>query len=255
MNYDDETLMAYADGELDELLSAEITSAMERDPALARRVESHRALRAEVAGAFATVLQQPVPERLLAAANGPATPLAAGGPQRRGELLRFPARSPAAGATRWGKREWTAMAASLLLGMLLSWQFLVPSQRSMITAADGTLVARGALARALDSQLASTQRPEDPVQIGLTFRSQDGSYCRSFALRRAQTAGLACHAGGEWRIPVTAAAPGTAGDIRQAASLPPPVLAAVEARIAGEALDAAAEENARLGGWDARHSE
>jgi len=253
VNYDDETLMAYADGELDEPLNAEITSALERDPALARRVERHRALRAAVAGAFAPVLEQAVPERLLAAANGPATPLAAGGAQRGGELLQFPAR--AASARRWGTREWTAMAASLLLGMLLSWQFLVSSQRSMIAASDGTLVARGALARALDSQLASTQRPEDPVQIGLTFRGQDGSYCRSFALRRAETAGLACRAGGQWRIPVTASAPGTAGDVRQAASLPPPVLAAIEARIAGEALDAAGEQNARLSGWDAEHSE
>ena len=57
MNYDDETLMAFADGELDELLSAEIASAMERDPALARRVERHRALRAQVAGAYSTVLE------------------------------------------------------------------------------------------------------------------------------------------------------------------------------------------------------
>jgi len=30
------------------------------------------------------------------------------------------------------------------------------------------------------------------------------------------------------------------------------VLAAIESRIAGEALDAAGEENAQLGGWDAK---
>jgi anti-sigma factor RsiW len=75
VNYDDEILMAYVDGERDERLSAEISAAMERDPALARRVERHRALRAKVAGAFTTVLDQPVPERLRAAAR--ATPLAA----------------------------------------------------------------------------------------------------------------------------------------------------------------------------------
>ena len=50
MNYDDETLMAYADGELDEVLAAEIAAAIEREPELARRVERHRALRA--AGQF-----------------------------------------------------------------------------------------------------------------------------------------------------------------------------------------------------------
>ena len=244
MNYDDETLMAYADGELDEVLSAEISSAVERDPALARRVAQHRALRAEVSGAFAPVLVQPVPERLLAAAHAPAAP------QRRGEVRQFPPRTRT--DRRWGSREWAALAASLVLGMLLSWQFIAPSQRTMITASNGALVAKGALARALDSQLASTQRLEDPVQIGLTFRSQDGSYCRSFTLPRAATAGLACRAAGEWRIPVTTAAAAVEGGVRQAASPPPAVLSAIEARIAGDALDAAGEENARLGGWDAQ---
>jgi anti-sigma factor RsiW len=241
VNYDDETLMAYADGELDDLLNAEISAAIERDPALARRVERHRALRARIGGAYSTVLDQPLPQRLLAAA---------GGSPRRAEMLQFPARTAAAERRRWGTREWASLAASLVLGMLLSWQFVGPSRRAMVTASNGALVASGALARALDSQLASTQRPEDPVQIGLTFRGQDGSYCRSFTLKRAATAGLACRASGEWRIPVTAAAASAEGGVRQASSPPPAVLSAIEARIAGDALDAAAEENARLDGWD-----
>ena len=41
-----------------------------------------------------------------------------------------------------------------------------------------------------------------------------------------------------------------AGDLRQAASPPPAVLQAIEARIAGEALDATGEEKARDAGWD-----
>jgi hypothetical protein len=254
VNYDDETLMAFADGELDELLSAEIASAMERDPALARRVERHRALRAQVAGAYSTVLEQPVPERLLAAANGSAAPTLTGAPQRRAEVLQVPARTPAAEGPRWGTREWAALAASLVLGMLLSWQFIAPSRRAMVTASNGALVASGALARALDSQLASTQRPEDPVQIGLTFRSQDGNYCRSFTLRRAATAGLACRSSGEWRIAVTAGIAASEGGVRQAASPPPAVLSVIESRIAGDALDAAGEENARLGGWDPKRN-
>ncbi len=111
-------------------------------------------------------------------------------------------------------------------------------------------MARGALANALDSQLASTQRADDAVQIGLTFTSREGSYCRSFLVPKAGTAGLACREGGEWRIPVTAAAQLPAEGLRQATSLPAAVLSAVDERIAGEALDAAGEENARLGGWD-----
>jgi anti-sigma factor RsiW len=239
VNYDDETLMAYADGELDEVLSAEISAAVERDPALARRVEQQRALRAKVAGAFATVLDQPLPERLLAAARGPA----------RAEVLPFPARSAPARSPRWGVREWGAMAATLVLGVLLSWNF-APSGPTLISAHDGALVARGALANALDSQLASTQRADDAVQIGLTFTSKEGSYCRSFLVRTAGTAGLACREGGEWRIPVTAAAQLPAEGLRQAASLPAAVLGAVDERIVGDALDAAGEERARRDGWD-----
>ena len=67
MNYDDEILMAYVDGELDAKLSAEIAAAVEKEPALARRVEQQRALRAKISGAFAKVLDQPVPDRLTAA--------------------------------------------------------------------------------------------------------------------------------------------------------------------------------------------
>ena len=242
MSYDEETLMAYADGELDDSLNAEISAAIGRDPALAQRVQRHRALRAEVAAAYSNVLGQPLPERLLAAA---------GAPPPRAQVLQF-ARKPAGAAPRWGSREWLALAASLVLGMLLSWRFIAPSQGALVTASNGALVASGALARALDSQLASSQGSEEPVQIGLTFRSQDGSYCRSFTLKSASTAGLACRDSGEWRIPVTAAVTRSEASVRQASSPPEAVLSAIEARIAGDALDAAAEEDARLGGWDAK---
>jgi len=248
VNYDDETLMAYADGELDEAQSAAIAAAMERDPALARRVERHRALRAEVADAFASVLDQPVPERLVAAAGGVSSVSGGSPPQRRAEVLQFPARAARPPAGAWRAREWGAVAASLALGMLISLRLFAPPE-PLMTPRDGALVARGALATALDRQLAGAQQETEPIRIGLTFRSHDGNYCRSFALRDAGTAGLACRVAGEWRIPVTAAAPGDTGDVRQAAAPPPAVLREVEARISGEPLDAAAEKNAQLEGW------
>ena len=237
MIYDDETLMAYADGELDEAQRAAIAAAIEQDPQLARRVEQHRALRAEVAGAFATVLKQPVPDTLVAAAT------------RGTGVLQFPQRTASPATRQWGGRQWFAMAASLVLGVFISWQWFAPAEPVM-TASQGALVARGVLASALDQQRASAQRDTDPVQIGITFRMQDGRYCRSFALRAAETAGLACRVEGEWQIPVTVAS-ADSGDMRKAASPPPAVLQAIEARISGEALDAAAEEDAHRSGWDA----
>ena len=44
----------------------------------------------------------------------------------RGNVLQFPARSARAPSPPWRAREWVAMAASLLLGVLLSWRLLAP---------------------------------------------------------------------------------------------------------------------------------
>ncbi len=259
MSYEDETLMAYADGELDDALRAEIAAAIEQDPQLARRVEQHRALRAEVSGAYANVLDRPLPDRLRAAALGSTLGSALGstsdstpGPVRdraeaRGNVVQFPTRNARAPALRWGAREWVAMAASLLLGVLISWRTLAPRE-DLLQATDGALVARGALAEALDQQLASAQPRDAAVHIGVTFKTREGGYCRSFTLPATNTAGLACHAGGDWRIPATTSVE-AGGQMQQAAGAPPAILQAIEARIAGEPLDAAGEEAARGAGW------
>jgi hypothetical protein len=250
VNYDDETLMAYADGELDAEQRAKIDAAIARDPGLARRVDGHRALRAQVAGAFSKVIDSTIPDRLLHAARRAATPASE---PRSGKVLRFPEPARRAPATPWRAREWTAMAASLVLGVLLSWRLLAPGDSPVIVAGDDALLARGELATALDNQLASEQRGDEPVLIGLTFKAHDGSYCRSFTLRSAKTAGLACRVGADWQIPATDSAAIPQGDLQQAASvLAPAILKAIEARRVGEPLDAQGEQSAQLSGWNAQ---
>ena len=195
MKYDDETLMAYADGELDAAQRAQIDAAIAQDPGLALRVQEHKALRARMTGAFSRVLDQPIPERLEAAAR---VGVRAETPAR-GNVIKFPARSARAPSPPWRAREWIAMAASLLLGVLLSWRLLVPANSALFEAGEGGLLARGELARALENQLASEQA-EERVLIGLTFKAHDGNYCRSFVLRAARTAGLACRVGSNGRF-------------------------------------------------------
>ena len=247
MNYDDETLMAYVDGELDAKTRAEIASAVDQDPALARRVEQHRALRSRLTGAFNKVLNQPVPEQLANVARGKLTPAPASG---HGKVLQFPARAGRAPATPWRAREWVAMAASLLLGALISWRVLAPGEGESIVAGNDALVARGELARALDVQLASEQRGEEPVLIGLTFKARDGSYCRSFVMSAARTAGLACRAGADWQLTATESVSPSQGQLHQAGSaLSPAILRAIESRGEGAALDAEAERSAQASGW------
>ena len=246
MKYDDETLMAYADGELDPAQRAQIDAAIAKDPALALRVEEHRALRARLAGAFSRVLDQPIPERLESAARAHSS----AGTQGRGNVLQFPARSARAPSPPWRAREWIAMAASLLLGVMLSWRFLAPDSRAFEAGKNG-LLARGELARALETQLASEQSGEERVQIGLTFKAHDGSYCRSFVLRTARTAGLACRAGSEWQVAATDSSLAPEGEMQQASSaLPPSILRIIESRMEGAALDAEGEKSAQQGAWD-----
>lgn len=247
MNYDDETLMAYVDGEVDEKLRADIDAAVARDPALARRVEQQRAVRAKVAGAFAKVLDQPLPDNLLRAARGAGAAEVAAS---RGNVLQFPARPSRAPTPPWRGREWAAMAASLLLGALISWRLLATGEGAPIVVGKDSLVAHAGLAHALDAQLASEQRGDEAVLIGLTFRAQDGNYCRSFELRATRTAGLACRAGSEWQVTATDSTTPAAGQMQQASSgLSPAILRAIESRVQGSALDADAERNAQLAGW------
>jgi hypothetical protein len=246
VNYDDEIVMAYVDGELDAARRAEIEAAIAGDPALARRIEQQRALRSRLGGAFAKVMEESVPERLAAAARAGA---ASGNPPRD-NVLKFPARAASVPPAPWRTREWTAMAASLLVGILLSWRFFGSSGSSPMVAGKDGLLARGELAVALDRQLASEQTGDEAILIGLTFKARDGNYCRSFVMRSASTAGLACRAGSEWRIPASESASGHEGDMQQAGSaLPPSILRIIESRMDGAALDAEAEKAAQSGAW------
>src|SRR5207253_696626 len=63
MSYSEETLMAYADGELDPAARAALEAAMAADPGLAQRVARHQALRARLRAALDPVLDEPLPQR------------------------------------------------------------------------------------------------------------------------------------------------------------------------------------------------
>ncbi|MGH8189239.1 MAG: anti-sigma factor family protein, partial [Steroidobacteraceae bacterium] len=69
MKFSQETLMAYADGELDAATRRAIEEAMQTDDAIAREIERHRALRSDLQAAFGGSLTEPVPERLIESAR------------------------------------------------------------------------------------------------------------------------------------------------------------------------------------------
>ena len=246
MNLSEETLMAYVDGELDVATREQVAKAVAADPAVARRVAAHQALRGTLRAAFDPVLREPVPARFLSLVQG--APAAA----QPAPVLPFRTRS----VPQRSWVQWTSLAASFALGAL-AWQFALRMHASgPITAKQGELIASGSLEKALNGQLAANQEPSAAVQIGLSFLSRQGPYCRTFRVRgAADAAGLACRGSEGWTVQVLTheLASQSQGQYRQAASdMPAAVVAAVADAIAGEPLDAPAEARARDSGWQER---
>jgi hypothetical protein len=244
MTFSDETVMAYVDGELDEATRAALEVAMTTDTDLADRIARERRLRARLQSEFDPVLREPIPERLLAAAKS----RSAKGPT--GNIIwlkRIPARD-------WSWPQWSAIAASLILGVLIAPLLRHEPSEGPLGIRDGKVLASGALAHALSEQLASNQVANAPVHVGVSFLSRNGDYCRTFMLRDKSTvAGLACREGGSWRLQVLAAtdrATSGSGEYQPAASpLPPAIEQSVDGLIVGDPLDAKGEAAARRKGW------
>lgn len=261
-NISQETLYAYVDNELDPAKSAQVEAAMAADPELASLIEEQRALRALLGSAYAPVLGEPIPSRLMAAAQGP-TPM----PKIRGKVVslawaraskKTPERDQVGDrATHdWSWKHWGGMAACLAIGVFAGHSAWLASATDDIVNQGGQLVARGQLAQALSTQLASAQGGDVPVKIGLSYRSKSDEYCRSFTVTSAGTDGLACRRGNDWTLRVVEQSPpkpSAGANLRMAASpVPAAVLKVIDEQIQGGALDAEAERAAMSKGWRAK---
>lgn len=245
MKISEQMLAAYVDGELDAAGVLVVETWMREDAEVADCVARSRALRGQLRRAYAPVLDEPVPERLLAAAG------AAGSASLTGNVLALQRPAPSLtrrGELAWRLPHWAALAASLVLGLLLA-PLLDEDGAGPFDSTGQALLARGELMQALDRQLAS-EASTGAVSVGLSFRARDGSFCRSFTLAEQSLSGLACRQAAGWRVSALGEATVERGELRRAGSaLPPAVAAEVDARIVGEPLDAAGERKARDTGW------
>lgn len=249
----EEMIMAYADGELDAEGRAEVEVAMVSDAEIGRQVEAHRKLRASFAGAFGAVLEEPVPERLAAVARrSPSAPLSPGVIVELAKFRAKPQAPPARALPRWAPLG--AIAATVVVGVMIGRAWLAAPAPPLALGADGQMAARGALASALNDQLASSRADSGKsVMIGVSFKSNAGQYCRTFQVNQgAGLAGVACRQAQGWAVPVAMASPArvqTNGYRTAASETPAPVLDAVQGMIAGDPLDAKAEAAAKAAGW------
>lgn len=229
----EERIIAYVDGELGPIEALRFERAMADDPGLAEQVTKHRALRDRIAGHFAPIALEPIPDRLTDMLD------------QRPNVVVFPQRKPAPRVPAY--RRWGAIAATLAAGVIAG-QLLPRAGGPAITESHGTIVAQAALAHALDTQLASAG-PAGGYVMGVSFRDRSGSYCRTFADEKAT--GIGCHQNDRWQVPLLIATEshGTATVYRQAGSANPAILQVVQDMAAGAPLDAAQEKDARDRGW------
>lgn len=229
----DEMLMAYIDNELDEVNRRRVKHALAEDDGLAARLASHRRVGALLMAEYDPLAQDAIPDRLRAILNAKeeVLPIA---PVQKQVRIRKP--------SRWLPM---ALAASLALGLIVGSQF--DPFDAPVAVRDGHLVAQGALANTLDSQLASAQPSNAETRIGLSFRSKRGQWCRSFD--SAALSGVACRSGKDWQLQMTLPGRGAHADYRQASSNDPRMIATIETMIADAPANAVEERAASKRSW------
>ena len=236
MSVTDEQIAAYADGELEGAELAQVEAAIAADPALARKVEAHRALKAKLAAHFAPILDAPVPDHLSAMLQ-PKEPPA--------EVVSLAAERQKRGLApmvrRWGVYIGPALAAAVVAAAV----FLPGMGGSDPVSVDG--MAGPQLAGVLDNQLVADQSPDAQTRILLSFEQEPGRLCRVY--RGDVAGGIACRNEQGWQIErEMLLGEGQSTEFRQAGS-DAELLAAAQSMSSGAALSAEQEAEAKAKGW------
>lgn len=236
----EEKLIAYVDGELSAEERESFGAALAQDERLQAELAREELLRSQLADLHRSALDEEVPDRLKRLITpAPALPALRRSIATRGSVPR----APRAGRARW--TNGAAIAASLVLGLFVGQTFTGPNGDAGVTVPS---VAQGPLAQALETQLASSQTPDEAIQIGATFVGLDGQPCRTY--EAPGSAGLACRSGGEWQLKLIApGAESRNSEYQQAGSSSELVMRSAQEMLLEGPMDADQEMQARDAGW------
>lgn len=235
MTRGDDEFFEWLDGELTGAQAEAVEARVRADPELSLLADEHRHLNARLRKAFKGVADAPLPERLTE------TALALG----TAEVFNLAQERKKREARLDAPMQWFAIAASLALGLATG--TLLHPATGPISSDHGKLYAAASLGQTLDRQLASSKQ-RGPLRIGITFRDQSGTICRSFS--GDQMSGLACRERARWQLRgVVSQRRMAGGDYRMAAGADPQIASMIGSIIAGAPLDANQERSARDEGW------
>lgn len=201
----DETLMAYADGELDSHSAELLVQRLDGDAELRRRLDMFQSTRNAVRDAFGGVLDEPVPDRLPAAIAARAA--SAEEQPRTVTPFRRPAPKPEAG--RWhGARGWRVAMAASLVGLLCGGiGYGLGSLSQPVEMAESGEPAGLALPADILDGLASGERREIAsgfaVEPVATFRDRNDRLCREVEMTPSGAAAMItihCRTDDRWTV-------------------------------------------------------
>ncbi len=244
-HFDDETLMAFADGELDAATSQRLETALEADEALAERLAVFLDTRLAVGSAMKPLIDEPVPEALAASVRrmaeaADAKPASA--PENN--VLAFERPEPSMPVRN--RQPWLIPIAASIL--------------AVITGVGGYMSGRGSvepgasfestLSAALDREPSGsdvTLGQSEALHIVSSFVDGRGELCREYELKRQNdtTATVACRSNGNWVTRLALSSPRAEGYVP--ASSQETIDAYLASIEAGEPLAADAEKNALAG--------
>lgn len=250
--FGDETLVAFADGELDEAVVPALQDALKSDPALMKRLEVFVVTRDRLKSSLGPVANERVPDRLTDfVMRGSAST----------EQSR-PARDPS-DHRRFMSRFAAPIAAAIACLIAGAGGYLVgsrgvrdsgPGLAGMTAASEPEL--RRLLSTSPDGAAASwsTSSRGGEITVNGTYRTRTG-FCRSFSV--SERSGMAGRAGGVaclgpvgWQTQVIAAERASDGAVAPASSAGQAVDAFLDAAEAGEPLDATAVRELIAKGWN-----
>ena len=280
----DETLMAYADGELDVRERASLEAILKQDAQTRARLEIFmRTGRSAVSAQFDSLLREPVPQHLLDAVKtavvppmrAPTSPTSGTGFSQRLAILlagalpswptaaAFSASIAIAAGAAWSLKP-TTPASNVQAPILTAAHSAPTAGGEFVTIKGGVIQAGGVLFRALETAQsrtpieAASQAGEQAASVilRLSYRNPANAFCRQYMMRLPAGegfAGIGCRAGdGSWQVlshmPIGTIAAVTGQKTSPASGATPPEIASIVQRT-GQALSDDEEKAALAGHW------
>ncbi len=221
-NFSDEQLMAFADGELDDATMAQIEVAMEEDDDLVARVALFMETRSAAQDALRPMMDEPVPEALLAAVHGmvarheqekqlksatEGTRADVAEPEKTAEIIPFQIKPRKV----FFATSWSSAAAAMILAAVTGFGGYFIGQGSVKNDASSEITLASLAAPVVHEQLQNTASGQTVVlngqnttmQITASFRDGQNQLCREFSLSGADKSGyvvVSCYQQDAWQL-------------------------------------------------------